>query len=101
MNRYGRDDASTASAPGRPMTEAGPLSKDLMAQLHEMPAQLQTAARFLLGPSKDVALLSMREQAKRAGVPPATMTRLAQRTGFLLDPTPDGGREATYLTWLL
>src|SRR5215471_4918975 len=30
----------------------------------------------------DVALLSMREQARRAGVPPATMTRLAQRLGL-------------------
>jgi DNA-binding MurR/RpiR family transcriptional regulator len=30
----------------------------------------------------DVALLSMREQARRAGVPPATMTRLAKRLGL-------------------
>ena len=30
----------------------------------------------------EVALLSMREQARKAGVPPATMTRLAQRLGF-------------------
>src|SRR5258707_15447558 len=30
----------------------------------------------------DVALLSMREQARRAGVPPPTMTRLAKRLGL-------------------
>src|SRR5581483_10915319 len=30
----------------------------------------------------DVALLSMREQAKQADVKPATMTRFAQRLGF-------------------
>src|SRR6185312_14790436 len=30
----------------------------------------------------DVALLSTREQARRAGVTPATMTRLAQRLGL-------------------
>jgi DNA-binding MurR/RpiR family transcriptional regulator len=43
---------------------------------------LQIAARFLLDEPRDVALLSMREQAKRAGVLPATMTRLAGRLGF-------------------
>lgn len=64
------------------MTEAGPLAKALMQQFPDMPAQLQVAARFVLDHPKDVALLSMREQAKRAGVPPATMTRLAQRMGF-------------------
>src|SRR5258707_14940617 len=47
-----------------------------------MPPQLQTAARYVLDRPDDVALLSMREQARRAGVPPATMTRLAQRLGL-------------------
>jgi DNA-binding MurR/RpiR family transcriptional regulator len=44
--------------------------------------QLQTAARYVLDRPDDVALLSMREQARRAGVPPATMTRLAKRLGL-------------------
>jgi DNA-binding MurR/RpiR family transcriptional regulator len=47
-----------------------------------MPKQLQAAARWALDNPQDVALLTVREQAKRAGVVPATMTRLAQRLGF-------------------
>ena len=47
-----------------------------------MPPRLQAAARFVLDQPQDVALLTMREQARRAGVPPATMTRLAQRLGL-------------------
>jgi DNA-binding MurR/RpiR family transcriptional regulator len=50
--------------------------------LHEMPAQMRAAARFIVEHPSEVALLSMREQARMAGVPPATMTRLAQRLGF-------------------
>lgn len=42
----------------------------------------QVGARYILDHPQDVALLSMRELSKRAGVPPATMTRLAQRLGF-------------------
>jgi len=33
-------------------------------------------------PPADVALLTTRAQAKRAGLTPATLTRLAQRLGF-------------------
>ena len=43
---------------------------------------MRTAARWVLDHPDDVALLSMRDQARRAGVPPATLTRLAQRLGF-------------------
>jgi DNA-binding MurR/RpiR family transcriptional regulator len=50
--------------------------------LDDMPVQMQTAARFIMDHPSEVALLSMREQARKAGVPPATMTRLAQRLGF-------------------
>ena len=48
----------------------------------EMPAQMQAAARFVLDHPQDVVLLSMRALARRAGVPAATMTRMAQRAGF-------------------
>lgn len=44
--------------------------------------QVQTAARFLLDHAEDVALLSMRQLAKSAGVHPTTMVRLAQTLGF-------------------
>src|SRR5699024_8737506 len=44
--------------------------------------QLQQAARYILERPDDVALLTMREQARRADVRPATMTRLAQFLGM-------------------
>ena len=47
-----------------------------------LPSQIQVAARFVLDNPQDVALLSMREQSRRAGVPAATMTRLAALLGF-------------------
>jgi DNA-binding MurR/RpiR family transcriptional regulator len=62
--------------------DQGPLSATIIAQFDKMPGQLQTAARFVLDRPHDVALLSMREQARRAGVQPATMTRLAKYLGM-------------------
>lgn len=60
----------------------GPLAQQIIAAYDGMSAQLQTAARFVLDNPGDVALLSMREQARRAGVQPATMTRLAKYLGL-------------------
>ncbi len=60
----------------------GPLSERIIQTFDEMPAQLQAGARFVLDRPRDVALLSMREQARQAGVQPATMTRLAKRLGM-------------------
>jgi DNA-binding MurR/RpiR family transcriptional regulator len=54
----------------------------LLEAYDAMPRQLRAAAQWVLDNPRDVALLSMREQAKRAGVTPASMTRLAQRMGF-------------------
>lgn len=54
----------------------------ITAAFDRLPPQLQAAARFVLDHPDDVALLSMREQARRAGVPPVTMTRLARQLGF-------------------
>ena len=48
----------------------------------DLPPRLQAAARWVLDHPADVALLGTREQAKRAGLPPATLTRLAQRLGL-------------------
>jgi len=60
----------------------GPLSASIVDAFERMPPQLQAAARYVLARPDDVALLSMREQARRAGVPAATMTRLAKRLGL-------------------
>lgn len=61
---------------------AGPLNASIVEAFEAMPPQLQAAARYILDKPDDVALLSMREQARRAGVPAATMTRLAKRLGL-------------------
>ena len=45
-------------------------------------AGMQTVGTYILEHPADVALLSMREQARRAAVQPATMTRFAQRLGY-------------------
>jgi DNA-binding MurR/RpiR family transcriptional regulator len=58
------------------------LRSRLLAEFEDMPRQIRTAAQWVLDNPRDVALLSMREQAKKAGVMPASMTRLAQRMGF-------------------
>jgi len=55
------------------------LLAELTAGFDELPPQLKEAARWVIDHPADVALLTMREQARRAGIPPATLTRLAQR----------------------
>ncbi|RFB78441.1 MurR/RpiR family transcriptional regulator [Methylovirgula sp. 4M-Z18] len=61
---------------------ASPLHHQISSALPAMSAQLQAAAQFVLAHPQDVALLSMRELARRAELQPATMTRLAQHLGF-------------------
>ncbi|WP_332683963.1 MurR/RpiR family transcriptional regulator [Bosea sp. (in: a-proteobacteria)] len=58
------------------------LSTALADRFEQLPQQLQAAARWVLDHPADVALLTTREQAKRAGLSPATLTRLAQRFGL-------------------
>src|SRR3546814_18585225 len=62
--------------------DQGALSDRLLAAFYGLSAQLQAAARFVLDHPREVALLSMREQARRAGVQAATMTRLAKAIGL-------------------
>src|ERR1700683_2696 len=62
--------------------DQGPLSEQIIRAFDTMSAQLQAGARYVLDRPRDVALLSMREQARQAGVQPATMTRLAKRLGM-------------------
>jgi DNA-binding MurR/RpiR family transcriptional regulator len=62
--------------------DRGPLAEHIIKTFDDMPAQLQAGARYVLDRPRDVALLSMREQARQAGVQPATMTRLAKRLGM-------------------
>lgn len=59
-----------------------PLQAEIVGNFSQMSRQLQTAARYILENPQDVALLSMRDQARKAGVQPATMTRLAQFLGL-------------------
>src|SRR6202046_509179 len=62
--------------------DRGPLTERIIETFDAMPEQLQAGARCVLERPRDVALLSMREQARQAGVQPATMTRLAKRLGM-------------------
>jgi DNA-binding MurR/RpiR family transcriptional regulator len=62
--------------------QESPLAPLLTDRFDELPAQMQVAARWLIAHPLEVALLSMREQARRAGVPAATMSRIARRLGF-------------------
>ncbi|WP_011579523.1 MULTISPECIES: MurR/RpiR family transcriptional regulator [Chelativorans] len=55
---------------------------EITRSIGTLPGQLEVAARYVLENPGDVALLSMREQARRAGVQPWTMTRLAKRFGL-------------------
>ncbi|EKF17674.1 MurR/RpiR family transcriptional regulator [Nitratireductor pacificus] len=64
------------------LNDGNPLAEELLRSYNEMSQQLQAAARFILAHPKDVALLSMREQAAKAGVSHSTMVRLAQFVGF-------------------
>jgi DNA-binding MurR/RpiR family transcriptional regulator len=64
------------------MDDTGPLRDQILTVFDALAPRVQAAARYVLNNPMDVALLSMREQAKRAGVPPATMLRLAQKLGF-------------------
>ena len=64
------------------MSKPGPLHQQIMAAFDSMSPQIKIAASFVLDHPSDVALLSMREQAKHAGLPPSTMTRFAQKLGF-------------------
>lgn len=64
------------------LNDGNPLAEELLRSYEEMSPQLQAAARFVLAHPKDVALLSMREQATKANVSHSTMVRLAQFIGF-------------------
>lgn len=59
-----------------------PLTRQIIGGFEQMSPQLQQAARYILDRPRDVALLSMRQQARAADVQPATMTRLAKHLGL-------------------
>lgn len=63
------------------MSQNGPLRQQMIDRFEEMSPQLQQAARHLINHPQEVALISMRELARNAGVQPATMTRLAKFLG--------------------
>lgn len=62
--------------------QRGPLTDTIVDSFDDMSKQLQAAARYILDNPREVALLSMREQARRGEIQPATMTRLAKHLGF-------------------
>lgn len=65
---------------------AAPTSAALLTLLREQydsfSPQLQRGARYILERPDEIAFTSMRQMARRAGVQPATLVRLAQRIGL-------------------
>jgi DNA-binding MurR/RpiR family transcriptional regulator len=59
-----------------------PISNLFAQHFERMPPQMKIAARWIADHPTDVALLSMREQARRARVALPTLSRLASRLGF-------------------
>ncbi|ASP89524.1 MurR/RpiR family transcriptional regulator (plasmid) [Sinorhizobium meliloti] len=66
----------------RQTLQEGPLHARIIERFDAMSEQLQQAARHILEHPQEVALVSMRELARNAGVQPSTMTRLAKFLGF-------------------
>lgn len=64
------------------MLQSDPLRERIIARFDEMSQRLQQAARYILENPQEVALVSMRELARNAGVQPSTMTRLAKFLGL-------------------
>ncbi|MER9026432.1 MurR/RpiR family transcriptional regulator [Mesorhizobium sp. M0815] len=64
------------------MLQKGPLHARIIERFDDMSEQLQRAARHILEQPQEVALVSMRELARNAGVQPSTMTRLAKFLGY-------------------
>ncbi|RWK12269.1 MurR/RpiR family transcriptional regulator [Mesorhizobium sp.] len=62
--------------------EEARLAEILLGGLASMPPQLRIAARFVLEHPADVALMSMREQGRKARVSHTTMVRLAAWLGL-------------------
>lgn len=54
----------------------------LTFNLNELPPELARAAGWLESHPDEAAMFSMRECARRAGLKPATFTRLAQYWGY-------------------
>ncbi len=62
--------------------QSASLLRALKAGYESLSPQLKAAARWVIDNPDDVALLTAREQARRASVNPATLTRLAQHFGL-------------------
>jgi len=58
------------------------LAEQIIESFDDFSKELKKAAQFVIDNPSDVALLSMREQARRAGVQASTMTRLAKQLGL-------------------
>lgn len=62
--------------------DSATLRQQLKSVYDSLPKQERLAASFVLDHPQEIAVMSMREQASLAGVPPSTMTRLAKRLGL-------------------
>jgi DNA-binding MurR/RpiR family transcriptional regulator len=74
------DPLQPPSGPAAP--DETPLAERLEATLPLLSARMASAARHMLAYPEDVAVFSLREIARRIGIPASTLSRLARRLGF-------------------
>jgi len=68
--------------PQQPHQSPQALVQHIQQCFDSLPRQVRLAASFVLDHPHEVAVMSMREQARLAGIPPSTMTRLAKALGM-------------------
>src|ERR1700722_11285814 len=76
------DAPPTPASPQLSSAQTRSVEKRLVEAFDGLSPQLQAAGRYLLDHPHEIALRSMRELAREAGLAPATMTRLARQVGF-------------------
>lgn len=74
--------SSTSPKPSESLRSQQALVLHIKQCFDSLPRQVRLAAGFVLDHPHEVAVMSMREQARLAGIPPSTMTRLAKFLGM-------------------
>lgn len=82
MGRFSVDDATATAKESSHLMESVSVEELLLEQFESMPPRLQAAARFVLDHPADVALMSMRELARKINVSHTTMARLVTWLGL-------------------
>lgn len=74
--------ATKSKAPKPPVTEFATFMTELTARRSQLSRRLQQVAHFFVNNPEDVAIYTIVELARQAGVQPSTITRFAKDMGF-------------------